>query len=47
MNILEDYMPLFVDPMAGNAKRHALARPSEKVIAKFSVGDGKRVNKVA
>jgi hypothetical protein len=47
MNILENYMPLFVDPMAGNAKCHALAGPSEKVIVKLSVGDGKGVNKVA
>jgi len=47
MNVLEDYMPLFIDPMAGNTERHALAGPSEKVIAKFFVGDGKRVNKVA
>jgi hypothetical protein len=47
MDILEDYMPLFVDPMAGNAKCHALAGPSEKVIAKLTVADGKWVNKVA
>jgi hypothetical protein len=47
MNILEDYMSLFVDPMACNAKCHALAGPSEKVIAKLSAGDGKWVYKVA
>jgi hypothetical protein len=47
MNILEDDMPLFVDPMAGNTKCHALAGPSEKIVAKSSVGDGKWVNKVA
>jgi len=47
MNILEDDMPLLVDPMACTAKCHALARPSEKGIAKPYVADGKRVNKVA
>jgi len=47
MDILEDYVPLFVDPMAGNAKGHALAGPSKKVIAKLSVADGRWVNKVA